>query len=346
MASLRVAIVGCGFVSRHHLRAWRSLQNIALVAVCDRDRAAAERRAAEFEVPAVHTDLVEMLDAARPDVLDIATPPTTHLPFIREAAARGIPVLCQKPLAPTLDEAREIVRVAEVANLRIMVHENWRWRPWFREIERLLRAGAIGAPFYASLDRRHAGAVTTHDFPDRPSSLARQPFMATMPRMVIYESLIHPLDVCRFLFGEPRSVCAQTRHVSPLVVGEDLALIVLNFDHLTARVEQSLASRGYPTPVLSEVAAIEGERGTIFLDRDGRVRVVVDTPAEQRKFEAFAPAGDAYQAGYTACIAHFVECLRSGAPFETPPRENLKTLQLVFAAYESAERNQVVLIDR
>jgi predicted dehydrogenase len=94
---LRVALVGAGYFARFHAEAWRRMNGAELVAVCDLDLAAAADAAAGIEP---FTDVAVMLDAMRPDLLDIATPPATHLAIVEAAAARGVPMVCQKPLAP------------------------------------------------------------------------------------------------------------------------------------------------------------------------------------------------------------------------------------------------------
>jgi predicted dehydrogenase len=114
-----------------------------------------------------------MLDSEELDILDICTPPSMHQAHIAAAVERGLHIMCQKPLAPSLAEAHAIA--AKLTSVRFMVHENFRFRPWYREIAKQLSSGIIGEPFYCRSDGRMAGTVLTCANPDLPYSIARQP---------------------------------------------------------------------------------------------------------------------------------------------------------------------------
>ena len=91
-------------------------------------------------------DVVRMLDSVAPAVIDIVTPPATHLPLVKLAAERGIACISQKPLAPSYVAAVELVEVAERAGIELIVHENFRWMPSYREMRRCLDEGLLGTP--------------------------------------------------------------------------------------------------------------------------------------------------------------------------------------------------------
>src|SRR5262245_48826550 len=102
MALRRGCLVGCGYVSQFHLEAWAYQSLGRLTAVCDRDEAKA-RAGCRHGVCAAYTDAEEMLARERPDFVEICTRPESHLELVRLAAAAGVHVLCQKPIAPNLD---------------------------------------------------------------------------------------------------------------------------------------------------------------------------------------------------------------------------------------------------
>ncbi len=112
---LRVALAGAGMISWYHLTAWRKLgERVRLVAVCDPDVDKATRRAREFDIPNVYRDADAMFAAEAIDALDVASPRETHAAWVEAAAARGIDVLCQKPMTPTFAESEALVlRVGE-----------------------------------------------------------------------------------------------------------------------------------------------------------------------------------------------------------------------------------------
>src|SRR5205814_5797513 len=131
-------------ISWYHLVAWRNLgKRVRVVAVCDPDAAKAAKRADEFAIPNVYSDADAMFAVKGIDALDVASPRQTHADWVEAAAARGIDVLCQKPLTPTLAESQALVRRVE-GKSRLMAHENWRFRPWYRELKRWMAAGELG----------------------------------------------------------------------------------------------------------------------------------------------------------------------------------------------------------
>lgn len=329
----RGALIGCGHVSWFHLTAWSRIEDVEIVAVSNRTREKAERRAAEFNVPAVYSDYRAMLDAESLDFVDIATPPVVHLEMVTEAAHRGLQVLCQKPIAATLAELRHIMQICDQAGVTFMVNENCRFQPWFRRVKELLDEGAIGQPRYANFLNRARMTLPVM----RAGS--QQHLFANMPRFVNYELGVHYLDTLRYLFGEADSVYAQMHQLSQEVMGEDLATIIVKMGQVTAVVDMSWATT--PTWKVERSVSwgeyrIEGLGGTLYLRKDGLLRLITDEGEEQVQFPP-----DSEVRSYQATQQHFIDCLRSGTEPETSGPETLKTMELVFGAYDSAEHNRV-----
>ena len=160
---IRVAAVGAGYFSRFQYRAWKRIPEVALVGICNRTLDPALAFAAEFAIPGAFDDLGRMLDETRPDLVDIITPPETHLATIAAVAARGIDIICQKPFCRTLAEARQAMDIADQAGVTVTIHENFRFQPWHREIKRLLDEGAArrGLPGdVSSAARRRSGRTS------------------------------------------------------------------------------------------------------------------------------------------------------------------------------------------
>src|SRR5213075_1896954 len=121
--------------------------------------------------PHVYQDAEAMFAAETIDALDVITPRETHAAWVDAGADRGIDVLCQKPLTPTLAESQALVRRV-AGKSRLMAHENWRFRPWYRELKRWIAAGDLGDVLLARM-----AMITSGLLPDgsggRPS-LERQ----------------------------------------------------------------------------------------------------------------------------------------------------------------------------
>ncbi len=315
-------------ISWYHLVAWRNLGARArVVAVCDPDRQKAARRAEEFGIPRVYHEAEAMLDAESLDALDVASPRETHAAWVEAAAARGIAVLCQKPLAPTLAEAETLVGQVE-GRARLMVHENWRFRPWYRALRQWIDDGALGDVLVGSLKTISSGLLP--DAAGRRPALERQPFLAREARLMIAEVLIHHLDTMRFLCGPLRVIGARAAHTLPDVRGETLAAIFLETAAgAPVMVAGTLAAPGYP-PRPPDRLEIVGQAASATL-ADNELRLLGPSPRSER----YEP-DRGYQASFDGVIAHFVACLESGVPFETGPADNLETLRLVEHAYWAA----------
>jgi predicted dehydrogenase len=322
---MRVGIVGAGWVTQYHLPAWLRLSEIQVAAICDPDAEALERRANEYAVPQRFSSVEEMLDRAELDALDIASPRHLHAEHVRAGVARGLPMLCQKPLGVDLAEAEALVRDID-ARVPFMVHENWRFRPYYRELKRWLDEGVLGEIQAIRLEFHSSGMILGADGM-RPA-LVRQPFFRRERRLLVMEVLIHHLDTLRFLFGEFDLLHAQLARSNNEILGEDSATLDLSrrADAVPLTVSGNLAVQGAP-PVPTDQLWIKGAQGEIHLD-GATLRLAGPKPRKM----AFDP-GQSYQQAYDSAIAHFAHQLSTGAPFETSAPDNLQTLRLVEAAY-------------
>ena len=322
---LRVGLAGAGWVSEHHLEAWTSLEDrAAVVAIADPIRAAAEDRAARYAIPAVYDSVETMLERERLDAIDVASPRETHALICRAAARMGIAILCQKPLTPTLAEAEALA--AEVGErARLMVHENWRFRPHYRQIHSWIRDGRVGETRTAVMALLTSGLVP--DSRGELPALVRQPMLASLERMLVMEVMIHHVDTLRFLIGPLDLVAAQLGKRCTAIRGEDRALLVLRGRSGAAvALVGDFMALGYPAEQRDRLEIV-GTRGSVVL-RDDRLCLTGDHP----EVVMIDLAAD-YRASYRAAIGHFVDRLADGAPFETSLEDNLETLRIVEAAY-------------
>ncbi len=323
---MRVGVIGAGWVTQYHLPSWLAVPGVEVVAMCDPDSDVLERRAGEYGIPLRFSTIDEMLDQAQLDALDIASPRRLHAAHVRAGAARGLPILCQKPLGVDLAEAEALGREIDGV-VPLMIHENWRFRPYYRELRRWLNEGVVGEVMAIRLDFHSSGMIAGVDGL-RPA-LVRQPFFSKEQRLLVMEVLIHHMDTLRFLLGEFDLKAARLGRSNADIVGEDSAMLSLarRKDGVPLEVSGNLAVHGAP-PVPSDQLWIWGSLGTIHVD-GSTVRLFGLAPREV----VFDPA-TSYQQAYDGAIAHFVQHLAAGVPFETSVDDNLETLRLVEAAYQ------------
>ena len=340
MAKLRVAGIGAGYFSQFHLAGWRAIADVDLVGWCDRDRTRADAVASAHPV-ATFTSLAEMLESARPDLVDIVTPPDTHRDLVGEVAARRLPMICQKALAPTYEEAVALVDVAEAARATLVVHENFRWQPWYREAKRLLDVGHLGMLHSVAFRLRPGDGQGPRAYLDR------QPYFQRMPRFLVFETAIHWIDTFRFLMGEVSAITARLRRINPAIDGEDAGYLVFEFEGGATglfdgnRANDHVASN--PRRTMGEMW-LEGSAGVLRLDGDARLWWKPHHGAERP--HEYARGDDAQFGG--GCVAalqrHVVAHLVNGAPLENRGREYLVNLRVQEAAYRSDETGRRIVL--
>jgi predicted dehydrogenase len=341
MNTLRFAILGTGFWARYQLAAWREIEGVECVALYNRTRSKAEWLAERFGVPQVYDDAEKLLQHEQLDFIDIITDVDTHSKFAHMAAAYGIPVICQKPMAPTLADAEAMVQICQKANVPLLIHENWRWQAPIRQVRHMLDEGLIGVPFFGRIDMM---ATTVQGLP----FFANQPFLKELEQFILTDLGSHILDTARFLFGEARSLYCQTSRVHNDIKGEDVATVMLNMGQKTtvvchmAYAESPLERDCFPQTFLF----IEGDKGSIELGSDYWIRLTTQDGTLVRRYAP--PRYDWADPRYEVVHASIVPCnrdmlgrLRGGAT-ETTGEDNLRTLRLVYAAYESAASDRVI----
>lgn len=332
MKKLRGVAVGAGYFSQFHFDAWNRIEEVELVGVCDLDPNACDRAAQEYGIANSYSEFERMLDVEQPDFVDIITRPDSHLGLVKMAAERNLPIICQKALAPTYAEAKEIVAVAEAANVPFMVHDNFRFQPWYREIKKQIDKGAIGAEVFCMSFRSRMGDGWGED-----AYLDRQPYFREMPRLLIFEAGVHWIDTYRYLMGEIAGVYSTLQKLNPVIAGEDAGLVLFEFDSGARGVWDANRYNEADTPEARFTfgeALVEGSGGTIRLDLSGRLTLQRLGESVQEIPYACPRKGFAADCVY-ATQKHFVECLVAGAEFETSGKEYLKTLEVVEAVYQS-----------
>jgi predicted dehydrogenase len=330
--SLRVVVLGAGYFSRFHIDGWRRIDRAELIGVADRDVGKARATGA----PAYH-GLPALLEL-RPDIVDIVLPPEGHADAIRTAlAARPRAVICQKPFCTSPEEAGEMADLARDAGVPLIVHENFRFQPWYRAIRTALDAGRIGTPLRATFRLRPGDGQG----PD--AYLDRQPYFRTMERFLIHETGVHWIDTFRYLFGEPTHVYADLQRVNPVIAGEDAGIVVLDhptgvravldanrcLDHAADNMRRTMGE-----------GLFEGTGGTLTLTGSGAV--TLRRFGETEATLLLAPdEHDGFGGDCTRTLQnHVVAALLDGAELENEAWDYMRVIRIEQATYRSAREGR------
>jgi predicted dehydrogenase len=334
---LRVVLAGCGGISAEWLKAVAQLPDLAIVGLVDLRHEAAVARAAEFGLTTARTgdNLATMLEATQPDIVFNVTVPAAHLPVTLTALEYGCHVLCEKPLADSMDAARRTVEAAAAAGRQVAIIQNRRYQPQIRRLRRLIAS-------------QHLGALTTltSDFYLGPRFGG---FRDEMEHVLLLDMAIHTFDMARYLSGaDPVAVfCKEWNPAGSWYAHGASAIALFEMsDGSVYSYRGSWCAEGAPTSWEASWRMV-GSAGSAIWDGEDQLRAaVVSGPGEF--FADTSPvavpelASEDRIGGHAGLIAEFAACVRTRSTPETHVADNIKSLAMVFAAIESATQRRMV----
>ncbi len=195
----KIGCIGSGFIMRDcHLVAYKNA-GFTPYAITSRTRQNSEEVAKIHNIPHVYSTWQELLKDCQVEILDIAIPPHLQLEIVKEACKlpniKGI--LCQKPIAMSLEETKEIVRLGEEAGIPIAVNSNMRYDQSMRALKYILEKGLLGEAVLATIEMR----AIPH----------WQEFLKAYDKLELFGMGIHHIDIFRYLFGNPAEITAVCR---------------------------------------------------------------------------------------------------------------------------------------
>jgi predicted dehydrogenase len=325
---LRIGLVGCGGIARAHVNAYKNEGGNAIVAVCDTHRASAEAMAAQTGATVVASP-ADMVKGQRLDAVSVCTPPAAHyencLPFLK---AR-IPVLCEKPLGRDGADAARLAAAVATSGSLLMTAFCHRFHPPVIELKRIIGEGTLGAPLlfrnvfggYLALKGNHRAD---------PQLSGGGPLI---------DHCCHSVDLFRFLVGEPTHVTAMTGNIMQELPIEDFGIMLLSvggksFGEITG---------SYSLPGCENWVEWYGTKGvariSYFVAGVPELTVRVGDGAWQTIDVAGRPDR------FTAEVAHFLTCVRSGATPAMVAADGLAANRIVDAAYRSVREGRQVTME-
>ncbi len=336
----RIGIIGAGGFANTHMEHYAKLPDAEIVAFSRRNPDALKAMQEQWNVPNGFTDYHDLLAMDDLDAVDIITPTDSHHPITLDAIAAGKHVLCDKPLAMTAKEAREMYEAAEKAGVIHSTNFNQRGNTSVGRIKRYMDDGYIGDLYHMNIWWGMTQAM------DAKPNLLSWRFRAENGGGTVYE-LIHVFDMARFLAGEVKRICALLNTAEPHrpfvdvpegmdVKVEDSSAFLMEFKSGAYGVfHTSFVSRGTDADgKTSARVELSGSKGRITTD--GRFGLLGNTgpngPVAQLE------PGDPYPQPYE----RFVKAILTGEPVETSFYDGMKAAELVDAAFLSAKENRWV----
>jgi predicted dehydrogenase len=341
---MAIGCIGAGFIMAEcHLPAYRGA-GFSPVAIASRRADRAMEVAGRYRVAKVYERYEQLLEDRELAVIDIAVPPDAQRGIIEQAIRHGDHIrgiLAQKPLATSYREAAHIVRMCQEAGIVLAVNQNMRYDQSVRACRKLLTSGELGSPVLATIEMR----AVPH----------WAPWQQRLGWLTLRIMSIHHLDTFRFWFGEPEGVFASVRpdpRTARTFAHEDgIALYILEYssgmratgwDDVWAGPEECAQDIG----IRWRVEGTEGlARGTIgWPEWPKRVASTIDFTSVRRGREWISPRWSEtwFPDAFAGPMAELLVAVQTGSGLTLSGRDNLNTMALVEACYQSARERRAV----
>lgn len=340
----RIGCIGSGFIMADcHLVAYRNA-GLNPVAIASRTPAHAKTVAERHAIPHVYNTWQALLHDEAIDILDIAYPPDQQLDIVREAVKRDHikGILCQKPIAMTLEDAKEIANLADESGKKIAVNSNMRCDQSMRALKYLLDNNILGEPVLATIDMR----AIPH----------WQPFLKEYDRLEIFSMGIHHVDSFRFLFGDPeeitcvcrpdpRTLFPHTDGITQVTFKYANDLLATSLDDVWAWPEEPCEKDIY---IKWRVEGLDGmAKGTIgWPEYPARAPSTLQFTSKQYP-QWIAPTWDTvwFPDAFEGTMTSLLRAIEQDAEPEISARDNVRTIACVEACYRSIDEKRTVRFD-
>ncbi len=335
--SFRVALVGCGRISRNHFEALARVEGLTLVSVCDSVAERAEAAGAQWRVPSF-TSLDTMLAEVPSDVVVVATPSGLHPQHGVTVARSGRHVVSEKPMAITLEAADALVHACDEAGVRLFVVKQNRLNPPIQLLKRALDKGRFGRLFMANCTVRWTRPQEYYD---------QAPWRGTweFDGGAFMNQASHYVDLMQWLGGPVESVVAKTATLARRIEAEDSGAAIIRFRSGAIGVLE-VTMLTYPKNLEGSITLL-GERGSVKIGGNAVNKVehweFADYDDDDKLIDAVSTnPPTVYGFGHEAYYRNVLGVLRGEAVPDTDGRGGRKSLELILGIYESARTGRDV----
>lgn len=336
---IRIILIGGGYFGRIQARAWLRLPDVDLVGIVESSSDIRKILQTGFPKVKIVANLESLIDLGNIDIVDVATPPSTHADIISPLLNIIPNIICQKPFCADYETAQFLVEKSEASSTKLIVHENFRFMPWYRKIKSIISQGDLGEIRQACFRMRPG------DGNGESAYLARQPYFRKMERFLIHETGIHWIDVFRYLFGEPKSIFAELWQSNQTIVGEDSGYLILNMKNgirTMLDANRTLDHNAKNHRLVMGEFTVEGSKASLFLNGDGTI--IIRTFGSNEQTSVFYEFTDNDFGG--DCVFHFqqhvINHLKNKNHLECLARDYLQNMSIEEAAYNSANIGQKI----
>ncbi|MCZ2153259.1 MAG: Gfo/Idh/MocA family oxidoreductase [Bryobacterales bacterium] len=354
---IRAAIVGCGKMADQHAMQIRKIPRAKLVATCDAEPLMAKQIAERFNIPAWFTDVEEMLESVRPDVVHVTTPPQSHLEIGKKCVRAGVSAYIEKPFTLNTADAEELINLAEASGVKLTVGHNGQFTHAMNQMRRLVADGFLGGRPV------HMESLYCYEFGDAAYAKAllgdKDHWARKLPGSLLQNIMSHGISrIAEFMTGDGLVVLAHG-FSSPFLQGigqgdivDELRLIVRDGNATTAHF--TFSSQICPT---QHQFRVYGPHRSLVVDDDHQVLLRLENKQYKSYVRYFVPPATfakqyignltrnmwrfaknefhlPNEAGLLTLITSFYESVAEGVPLPIPYQEILLTSRIIDAALD------------
>lgn len=333
--TVRIAVVGAGSAGAQHAAAVVNNEDAELTVVADSAPSSAEALSARMG-GRVWADSIDRLAASgMVDAVVVATPDQFHAEHAIAFLSRGIPVLCEKPMAPTLDDCRAMVQAADESGASLMIGHSVRFTPVFESVRRLVADGVLGDVYYVGTDYQH-------DYSPMRGTWRFDPALA---RSLFLGGGCHAVDLARSVLGEVVEVSAMATHLGlPDLPTDDT--IIASYATAAGQLSRVFVSGSSKRPYRIGLE-VYGTRGSVVATNvDDTVRLYREDQRALGEQWASIRVEDRQDHPFARQMDAFIEAVRAGERMPIDGRAGMATVAASLAAIDAARTGQRVRIPR
>lgn len=320
----RIGMVGFGGIARYaHIPSYKSV-GWKILAVADPDPSAQKSAREEFGIERVYSSYEELAADADIEVVDLCTQPTIRVEAVAAAAGAGKHLITEKPFAETFEECERMVEIAEQANVKLAVHQNYRWYKMCFLAKSIIERGLIGEPFFAGIDI----------LGQQDTGLAGHPFYSQCENFLTVQWDNHLADLLRYWTGkDAERVFARTGRMNGQnFKGDNQLTVIADFGvGLTGHILHSELLR---STLGGTQCRVDGDKGSMVFDFDSYLKIESSELGEGTRTLDLSAAS--YPASWCGTMGDLLISIEEDREPLVSGRKNLATIRTILAEDESA----------
>ncbi|WML48345.1 Gfo/Idh/MocA family oxidoreductase [Neobacillus sp. PS3-34] len=325
---IKVAVLGAGTMGSVHADAYNKMKNVEIVGIVDIRKEVGESIAKKNGTRS-YVSFDEMLDLANPDVIDICLPTYLHRDYVEKAAAAKKHIICEKPIARTLEQAREMIEITEREGVKLFIAQVVRFFPEFTRARELVLSGAVGE---VGMVRTMRGGIFPQAWEDWYASFEKS-------GTLVVDMIIHDFDYMLWCFGDVERVFAKSQWGRELN-RMDHALVSLRFKN--GVIAHSEGTWAYPDGFMVELE-IAGKEGIIHYKSDETSPIQSSIRSLKGGNRGVAvPESPLEKSPYQVELEHFIDCIENDTMPIVTPVDAFKALEVSLAAIKSIQTGKPV----